>query len=310
LQRAGFRLALDDYVPGDSRDSMLKAADFVKVDLVLTPPDQLESLVGYLRQSGAKLVAEKVETREEFQQCLELGFDLFQGYYFAKPMTLAARRQDPEHAALFQAFRALSADTELGELENCFKRNARLGIQLLRLANSAGVGASQRITTLRHAIMYLGRVQLRRWVLLMLYAGGEAGRGVEALAEIATVRGRLLELLLGSAETKSGDHVAKECAFLAGMLSLADVLLGRDLAEVMTELKIDRVIREAVLERRGPIALLLEIVECLEHGRFHMLAEHLAEAGITTEQLAEAQSEAYTWIRSVYQGTGPTIHSG
>jgi EAL and modified HD-GYP domain-containing signal transduction protein len=304
LRRAGFALALDDYVPGDPRRPMLDAADFVKVDLVLTPGAELPALVRELRDSGAQLVAEKVETRDDFQRCLDLGFDFFQGYYFAKPVTLSARRHDPERTALLEAFRALSEDTEVVELENCFKRHTDLGIHVLRFANSAGMGSRTKIATLQHAIMYLGIVPLRRWVLLMLYGGSDASAGAGPLAELAAVRGRLLELLLDAVDPELASQVSKECAFLAGMLSLADALLERDLGEVIDELRVDPVIREATLERRGTLGLLLRAVECLEQGNFTELAERLREAGMPTEALADAQREAYGWIRNVYRDIG------
>ncbi len=303
LRRAGFSLALDDYVPGDARRPMLDAADFVKVDLVLTPRTELPALVQEIKASGARLVAEKVETREEFERCLDLGFDLFQGYYFAKPVTLSARRNAPERTALLETFRALSDESDMPEIENCFKRHPELGIHLLRFANSAGMGSRMKITTLQHAIMYLGIVPLRRWVLLMLYAGTDAGVA-GPLAELAAVRGRLLELLLDAMGVDVAGNVSKECAFLTGMLSLADALLERDLGEVIDELKVDPAIREAALERRGTLGLLLGAIECLEQGNFTELALRLAEAGVPGEVLAEAQRDAYGWIRNVYRDVG------
>ncbi len=306
LAKLGFELALDDYTPEDPRQDLLAICDYVKVDLPGVSAARLPALVRDLRRDGKRLVAEKVETEEEFQRCRELGFDLFQGYYFAKPTTLTGKSFDPDAAALLGVFRDLSQDVDFDSLEAHFKRHPQLGINLLRLVNSAGMATRNKIASLRHALVFLGRIQLRRWVLLMLYAGDRKDIRSNPLLELAAIRGRLLELLVPACRNRPepSAHVG-DGAFLAGMLSLADSLLGGGPDLVLEELRVELEIRDAVLERSGLLGSLLSAVESLENGRFTELSARLGDLGISDEQLAHAQREAYLWIQSLDAGVRP-----
>lgn len=306
LAKLGFELALDDYTPEDPRKDLLDICDYVKVDLPSVSSAHLPALIRDLRRGGKRIVAEKVETEEEFQRCRDLGVELYQGYYFAKPATLTGKAFEPNAAALLGVFRDLSRDANVDSLETHFKRHPTLGINLLRMVNTAGRATRTKIASLRHALVFLGRIQLRRWVLLMLYAGDRADIRSNPLLELAALRGRLLELLAPvclngqDASADGGDR-----AFLAGMLSLADSLLGGGLEEVLEQLGVEPEIREAVLARDGLLGSLLRAVESLENGRFVELSALLGDLGVSSEQLGRAQREAYLWIRSLEADVGP-----
>jgi EAL and modified HD-GYP domain-containing signal transduction protein len=299
LRRRGFELALDDYVPGDDRSALLDSVDFVKVDLMETGRAALPALVRELRGHDVSLLAEKVETSEEFEECIRLGFDLSQGYFFAKPTTLSGRRLDPERSALLGVFRALSEERPNAEIGDIIKRHARLGVQLLRIANSAALGSVQEITNLEHAIMYVGRLPLRRWVLLMLYASGGADASVNPVLELAAIRGRLLELLAPHSSLQQSASATNDQAFLAGVLSLGDAILDAKLAEILDELRIDSEIRSAVLERSGELGRLLQVAEHLEADRFDELSELLTSTGLSMDQVADSLHQAFAWYRQM-----------
>ena len=297
LRQRGFKIALDDFVTGDARTALLQSADYVKVDLPLARSGSLPGLVRDLRAYPVCLLAEKVETNAEFDECMDLGFDLFQGYFFAKPTTLTGSKLELRRGGLLTAFRAISDDKSTGELEEVFKRDVQLGFQLMRIANSAALGSIQRITSFEHAVMYVGRHQLRRWILLMLYASGGDEQKVSPAIELAAVRGRLLELLAPLIAT-SGAEI-KERAFMAGMLSLADAILGSNLGDIIQELRVEPQVESAILKHRGTLGDLLRVAEAIENGRFAELAEILESLGISAEQLGHAQSEAYAWYRQM-----------
>lgn len=299
LREMGFRLALDDYVPGDERRNLLKSADYVKVDLTLTDPDDLPHLASALHAQGTCLLAEKVESHQEFERCAHLGFELFQGYYFAKPATLAGKKTAVAEQGLINAFRALSTNRPVAELEELFKREASLGVQLLRIANSAALGAAQRISSFEHAIMYVGSAQLRRWILLMLYAGGGDTRVAGPAVEVAVIRGRMLELLVPMAAAGKSDEATRECAFLAGMLSLGEAIMKRDRSELVDELGVAAEIASAITDREGLLGDLLRVCEALEKGRFDEVASLLDGLGLVPDHLIHAQREAYSWFREL-----------
>ncbi len=298
LHERGFELALDDFVPDDDRSELLSASRYVKVDLIQTDREELPELARALRARGVSLLAEKVESPEEFERCKALDFELFQGFFFSRPATFKGTQARPERNGLLGAFRAIVDDRPLGELADVFKRHARLGVQLLRIANSAALGSRQRITAIEHAIMYVGREQLRRWVLLLLYASDGPDGAAHPALELAAVRGRLIELLAPMLERRANaTEELGDLGFLAGMLSLADVILDKKLGDLFDELSVHEAVRTAVLERRGPIGQLLCIAEALEEGRFPELASALEACGLGVEHLAHAQREAYLWVR-------------
>ena len=300
LKERGFEIALDDYVPGDGRYDLLQSADYVKVDLTLTDSRSLAKLVRELKAHPTRLLAEKVETNLDFAQCVALDFELFQGYFFAKPTTLTGNKLELERAGLLSVFRVLSGDGSTHELEDIFKRDARLGVQLLRIANSAALGSIQKITTFEHAIMYVGRAQLRRWILLMLYASGGDSQSLNPAIELAAVRGRLLELLAPMIPASSNhDLASKEGAFLAGMLSLGDAILGASLRTIVDELRVEPLVGSAILDHSGSLGELLRVAEALETGHFGDITELLDSLGLSAEQLTSAQQEAFSWFRGM-----------
>ena len=303
LRDRGFEIALDDFVVGDDRERLADLVDYIKVDLMLTREQGLGQLVGDLRRFDARLLAEKVEDTNDFDFCRELGFDLYQGYFFARPTTVSGRGLDVERAGLIRSFRAVSDDRSVDEVADVLKQNAKLGLQILRIANSAGLGSVQKISSFEHAIMYIGRQHLRRWLLLLLYSSRSGLELGNPAIEIAAIRGRMLELLCPLAPTSAGlDDEAHDGAFLAGLLSLSESALGLELTELMDELGVHAAVRAGVLSREGLIGSLIDAVEHLERGRFDELCESLERAGLSMEQIGHAQMEAFDWFRGFGDG--------
>lgn len=301
LKAQGYRLALDDYDGGRADlGDMLALADIVKVDLTLVKDEDLPVLVASLRRTGRLLLAEKVETLEQFRQCHQLGFDLFQGYHFARPQTFSRRRAATARIALLQLLSLIMSDAETGALENEFKRHPQLSVNLLRMVNSAASGLRQAISSLRQAIVMLGRRRLQAWLQLLVYTAGDSRVGIPLL-QMASSRGRLLELL-AQAE-RPADREYHDWAFMAGILSLMDVLLELPVAEIVSQINPAAPVREALLDRGGGIGRLLALAERLEVGDRHG-AENLLVGlpdGIG-DVLVGLQLDAYQWA-NVVSGT-------
>jgi len=298
LKAHGFQIALDDWVADDPREALLPVADVVKVDLVQVPKARLRSLVRELRAHPVCLLAEKVESADEFRHCKRLGFDLFQGYYFARPTVIAGRGIDPDRLVLVEILQQLGGQAETAEIAEGLKLYPDVALNLLRLANSVGLAPSQKIARLDDALMYLGRSQVRRWVALLLFAGEASSRASRnPLLLTAAHRGRLLELLaqrLSGAEADLPDR-----AFLVGLLSLIDVLLGVPQEEVIEDLGLDPVSRAAITAREGLLGSLLAAAECLEAGRFQALRQRLDTLGIDPEHFQQDENAAYQWVHEL-----------
>ena len=301
LRRHGFTLALDDYAGAEaSYAELLPAVDIIKVDISLVSDDALPALTGRLKTYRKKLLAEKVETREVVDRCLALGYDLFQGYYFAKPVVLSGRRASPSEQAILRLTGLIAADAQSEAIEAAFRENPELSIHLMRIVNSAAVGVRQRITSLRHALMVIGRGQLNRWLQILMFSlGGGAGQNFpNPLTILAATRGKFLELCVGAGG--GGSTEAADRAFMAGLLSLAGALLGRPPEEIFQPLPIAEEIKTAVLARAGLLGRLLDLVESLEAGNGAAPALPLEGLpGLHADRVHTIYLEAMAWADSL-----------
>ncbi|MBL8226427.1 MAG: EAL domain-containing protein [Chromatiales bacterium] len=264
LRRQGFQLALDDVTRLDAgRERVLPLIDVVKVDIPATPTDEVATLVNRLRRPGVQLLAEKVDTRAQADWCLDLGFDLFQGYYFARPMLLQGRRADPDKTLLLKLLQLVLNDADNDEIVSLLKHSPELIYKLLRLVNSVSMGLRSPVQSLAHALVVLGRRQLQRWVQVLLFAHHGAGDFPSPLLTMAATRGRLMELL---SEQAGFDGVGRDRAFMTGLLSLLDALLGEALADVIAPLGLPDEVVSALLHRQGRLGDRLRLVEALEAG--------------------------------------------
>ncbi len=298
LKALGFTLALDDHIYSPSFHEIYDLVDIVKLDVLQIPPHELADTVKRLRAWPLTLLAEKVETTEEYEICAKLGFDLFQGYYFAHPVVLKQNKVDVTKLAMLQLMKQVSDENDISEIEETFKQNPGLTYNLLRLVNSVGMGLRERIKTLRHALMVLGLDQLKRWVTLALYANNDSNGVQSPLLEIAAMRGKLMEHLVGSLSQPGGkDHA--ERAFMAGVLSLIDVLFEVSMPELVEKLNLVDDVRTALLERKGGLGDLLLLAEKLELADFVAVNEHLSDCGLTLDQLLSAQLETIAWSQGL-----------
>lgn len=300
LRRAGFQIALDDVVElSDALLAVLPHTDIVKVDFLLTDRAKLPELAATIKRLGKTLLAEKVETHEDFALAVELGFDLFQGYFFARPQVLSAPRPRPSRDALLRLLALLAREPDIGEIEDELKRNPSVVVQLLRLANSSAFGLGREISSLRQAITATGTRQIARWTQLLLYADGrDLPWRSDPLVQLAGTRSRFMELT-GNWLRPSDDRFS-DAAFMTGIFSLVHVVVDSTPESTLNRLGLAPEIRDAIVHHAGPLGTLLRITETIEQGgdvdaiaRGTPLPEF---AGLTPDVLAELSLSAASWI--------------
>ena len=268
LRQAGYILAT--HVRPEALDldgkPLLKIAEVIKVDVSRVEPERMRQLAPALKCLRKTLLAEKVENNTQMRLCHELGFDLFQGYYFARPTVIEGKRLQSSETALLRLLGLISQDADTAAIEAVFKQEPVLTINLLRLTNSAGSGLATRITSLRHAITLLGRRQLLRWLQLLLYSGASSSApAVSPLLQLAATRGRLMELLVDrTPDVRQCGRDLVDQAFMVGILSLMPALLGTGAGTVLAQLPLAAPVHDALGERRGVLGDLLTLVEALE----------------------------------------------
>jgi c-di-GMP-related signal transduction protein len=295
LKEEGFQLALDDHEYDPAYEELYGIVDIVKVDLMQTPSPKLAGMVEKLRKYPVKLLAEKVETREEFRLCRDLGFEYFQGFYFAKPSLMEKRRIDESGATLLKLLDLLIKDAELDMIERAFRQSPGLTYKLLLLVNSVSLGLRGKIQNIRHAVAILGRQQIRRWVQLALFVS-DTGSGPEnPLVEFAAVRAAFMEQVAFRHPGLRDGRDAGEQAFLAGILSLLGNIYDIPLDEILANLSLPEAVKDALTTRSGALGDLLKLSEQLEQLDSRLDAEWLKEIGLAPEDVLEAQVMAYGW---------------
>jgi c-di-GMP-related signal transduction protein len=302
LKSMGFLIALDDHIYAPEHSVFYKMVDIIKVDIMATDPLELPKIAASLRKYPVRLLAEKVESIEVFQQCMDCGFELFQGYFFERPVTITRNRIDPSGIAMMKLLQQLNENWDIDEVEDTFRENPSLTFNLLKLVNSVMIGLREKIKNIRHAIMILGINHLRRWIQLALFAGND-DRGLNSpLLEMAAVRGRLMELLMMQRTHLARTSDLVETAFLTGILSLLDALYETPMEHVVESLNLSDDMADALLRREGQLGALLLLAEKLEKADFIAVQELLESLSISLDQLLEAQLDAFNWRNSIVQG--------
>lgn len=307
LRAKGFALAIHDAVDlCDAIQPLLDLAEIIAIDLATANAATLAARIGRLRTGGKKLLAQNVETAAQLERCQTLGFDLFQGYFFARPALNLTHKLKPAQLSLIRLLALAMEDADTSEIENAFKREPGLTLDLLRLTNSAASGLTTRITSLRHAISVLGRRQLQRWLQLLIYANADSGKagkstpGASPLLQLAATRGRLMELL--AERVQAGNREFADQSFMVGILSLMPTLLGMAMPEILAQLPFAQRVGLALTERTGQLGQLLVLVEATEHADAETLAEALRRLpGINARFLDSRLALAMAWANNVGQ---------
>jgi c-di-GMP phosphodiesterase len=301
LKQAGYIFALDDVI-ADSADlqRLLPLVDIIKIDLVGMEFDELSQLAHQFKTAKKKLLAEKVENIDQFKFCLDLGFDYFQGYYFAKPVILSGKKLSPSQMAVMRLMGLLNSDAENTDIERVIKHDASLSLTVLRMVNSPALGTGYRIDSLGQALMVLGRRQLQRWLQILLYA--EPTKAVGALSPLlvlATTRGKLLELMTN--KLKPGNRGMADTAFTVGIMSLMDTLFSSPMEKILEQIAVADTVNDALLSRSGIYGEMLTLVEYMENleEAGALLMPALQKLQLSSEDIHAMQLSAYEWSEQV-----------
>jgi c-di-GMP-related signal transduction protein len=294
LKRDGYAIALDDFAYTDDVAPLVALADYIKVDfLAVKTPAARAALVETLRPSRPKLLAEKVETPQEFEQAVKEGFTYFQGYYFGRPAVRDVKRIAARRVAYATLLVQLSKpDISVSELENVIKQDVSLSYPVLRALNSAATPLRVEISSIRQAIILLGRDTIRRWASLWVIASMNEAAHPELVAS-SIIRARCCEMVDATSRLDPGT------GFLLGMCSLLDAILEQSMEEVLTQLPLETDIRAALLGDQNDRRALLDCVIAYERGHWELFDALAAKAGTNADVLRTAYHEALRWTRDL-----------
>ena len=291
LKAQGFTVALDDYIYNPAHKPIVVLADIIKIDIMQLDRKTLIEHVKILKKFKATLLAEKVETIEEYEFCQDLGFDYFQGYFLSKPRIIKSKALPTNKLAVMNLLSVLNdpkADVE--DLEEAISFDVSMSYKILKLINSPFFGFRSDVKSIKHAVVILGRNQLRSWASMVAMSKLE-DRPSEMI-HLAMTRGKMCELLAEKANLKP-----LESFFTAGLFSALDILMEREISELIQPLPLSKEVIGALLNRSGSMG---EAINCALS--YELSEPEKAEfKNLTYNDFFVAHIEAVTWANMVVE---------
>ncbi len=300
LKRQGYTIALDDFVLNDHTRPLLAYADIIKLDVLVLSEPELKQYIEQLKPEGYTLLAEKVETYEMLERCKALGFDLFQGYFLARPKILKGHRITESKQAVLQLLAAMhDPDVSIPQVERLLSQDPILSYKLLRLVNSAAFSLPRSIESLRQAITLLGLDIIKNWVNLLAMAN--LGNKPMELSVAALTRARMCERLAHQMD----NNKRQDAFFTVGLLSTLDAFMDVPLDILLANLSLNQELSEALLSHSGAEGRVLDVVEHYERGEWDKIDWRYLEAyKITPDMLSQAYIDALQWVSETMSQAG------
>jgi c-di-GMP-related signal transduction protein len=298
IQQQGYSLALDDFANEPDFAPLADIANLIKVDMRLSSREQQEHMLRTYKPRGVMMLAEKVESHEEFEWARNAGYDLFQGYFFARPVMVRSQHIPALKTTCLQLLREVrQPDLDFDRLDRLIREDVSLTYKLMRYANSALFHRSGKIQTITRALLALGEEGIRRWVTLAtlpMLATDKPGE----LVKLSLVRARFCERLTQLA------GVARSDAFLMGMFSLLDALIDQPLDEALRSVAVDQGVTEALLGTapdEGFLTCLYQLIRCYEVGNWDEVERLSQRCGVPMTCVGEAYIDSTVWANQVVE---------
>jgi len=291
IKEKGYIIALDDYEHKPVWRHFFPFIDIIKFDLRAMTLDEIQSILKELKEfTHIKMLAEKVETLEEFERCKQLGFCYFQGYFFSRPELVKAKNLSPAQMTLAELLYETSNEVvDLPKVTQIFERDINLSYKLLRYTNSATFKRRTEISTIKQALVVLGQQELKRFLSLLFTAQVNSSKP-EELLKLAMVRARFCELLAQREGTQDSGM-----AFLTGMMSLIDAILDESISKIMEQLPLAAEIKTALIEDKGTLADLLHLAKAYERGDWDEESAFERQLNLKGEEIPNLYTEAISW---------------
>ena len=288
----GYTFALDDFTYLPELQPLIDLAHIIKFDFRMTSLEQIQDYLQKIQShDNLVLLAEKIETHEEFEHAKEMGFNLFQGFFFCKPELISGKEIPASQLTLLQIMAEVNQpEFDIQKIETLVAPDVGLSYKLLRYINSAFFAKAQRISSIQQALIYMGETEIRRFVSLIAMSNLAKGKPGE-LVRAACIRGKFCELMA----TLAVQPVTHSELFTLGMFSLIDAILDQLMPKIMKELPLANDIKEALVERKGRLTGYLLLAETYEKGQWDQMDKVAQVMKIPKERLPELYLQACRW---------------
>ena len=297
LKGKHYTLALDDFTLDGEWDKFLPYIDIIKFDWRLTPRDVIQKYMEDHADELAhiKCLAEKIETKEEFEIAKNMGFKLFQGYFFSKPEVVKQKTLSASQVAITQLFtECVKDDVNYDKIERILSQDQSLAYKLLRYVNNIRYGNSDPITSFKHAVVFLGKENMRRFISLV-YTTSISENKPSELSRMSLIRARFCELLA----MKRKNKVDPQDAFMCGLFSLLDAMMDRTFTEIISMIPIRDEIKQALIDKKGEMAFYLGLVMDYETLNWPRVKLRVQKLGIDEQEAIDIYLEATKWANKV-----------
>lgn len=287
LANDGFTIALDDFIYDESLQPLVDISNIIKIDLMAINDAELEAHAIKLADGKRKLLAEKVETQEEYDRCRELGFDYYQGYFFSKPQTIKGKRLPANKLAIMKLLAKLQdSESSSEELAQTITQDITMSMRILRYINSAQFGFGKEVNSIQQAIMMLGRTTIRN--LANLVTMSQIENKPHELLIISMIRAKMAENIAKLVK------IDKEVSFTAGLFSIVDTLMDYDMELLIEGLPLAENIRSALIRREGELGKILNCVLAYESGDW----KNAQYGNLTINEVRDCYLDALQWASS------------
>lgn len=291
LKKAGYVIALDDYIHDPVWLHFFPYIDIIKVDFRESDLTQIKQIIEISAQYPIKLLAEKVETYEEFNHALEMGFEYFQGYFFSAPEIMQSRALVPSQLGLAELLLESSKpETNLNKIIKIFERDVTLSFKLLRYVNSPTFKRRSDIESIKQALVILGHAELKKFLAVLFTAQANTSKPVE-LVKLSMSRAHFCELLAKS-DNKSKDP---SIAFLTGMMSVIDAILDEPITSIMEKLPLAQEIKDALIDKTGFLANYIALIEHYEKAQWEEAESVIEKCQFSASEVADFYQKAIHW---------------
>ncbi len=297
LKKAGYQIALDDFVYRDDMMPLLQLAHIVKMDFIATPVDQRASLSPRLRAMGLRLLAEKVETHEEFNWAISMGYTLFQGYFFAKPVVMSGKDVPGFKLNYIRLLGEINdPNFSFSRIESIIKQDVAISYKLLRYINSAAFGFRDEIHSIHEALVLVGELTIRKLASLWIFAGLGQDKP-EELVVCSVLRSQFCESL---APLIGMLHRQSELLLL-GMFSLIDAIVDRPMTEILTQLPVTEDVGDALLGKPNSLRPALDSILAYEKGDWNALSIAVGKLGLKEDVIPQIYLKSIEWTGRIFQ---------
>ncbi len=293
----GYLVALDDFEFSEKLEPLIQMAHIIKFDFLITPINEIQSYLTRIPASSKILLAEKVETNEEFDLAKKMGFSLFQGYFFQKPEIIKGKMLSGSQVTLLQIMaEANKAEFDIEKLERLISQDIGLSYKMLQYINSAFFAKANKISSIRQGLVYLGEREIRRFISLAAMSKLAQDKPNE-LIRLSCIRGKFCELIGQEAVEK----VDPSELFTLGMFSLLDAIMDESMDQLMRRLPLSQNLEDALVCNRGRLFEYLQVVKSYENGDWQTVQEQASALRIKENILPALYLKACQWCHQIYQ---------